>query len=106
MTVPEWVSVDHRSAGTRHLIPDRERTHCEQPVVNRSEQMATDTKEILHGSVHREKSLRVGGGFESAHLSFALPRGLMRDFGAIVGVLFRAVDHRRHHGPERHRVAA
>ena len=106
MTIPEWVSVDHRSAGTRHLISDAERARSEQPVVNRSEQMAIDTKEILHGSVYREKSLRVGGGLESAHLSFALPRGLMRHLRAIVGVLFRAVDHRRHHGPERRRVAA
>jgi len=106
MTVPEWVSVDRRSAGTRHLISDAERARSEQPVVNRSEQMSIDTKEILHGFVHREKSLRVGGGLELAHLSLALPRGLMRHLCAIVGVLFRAVDHRRHHGPERRRVAA
>ena len=41
------------------------------------QEMAADAKEILHGSVHREKPLRVRGGCEPAHLSFALPRGLM-----------------------------
>ena len=106
MTIPEWLSVQQHSAGAGHLVSDPERTGSDQPVVNRSEQMAIDTKEILHGFVYREKSLRVGGGLELAHLSFALPRGLMRHLRAIVGILFRAVDHRRHHGSERHRVAA
>ena len=44
------------------------------------QEVAADTKEILDGSVHREKPLRVGGGFEPTHLTLALPRRLMREF--------------------------
>ena len=65
------------SAGTRHLIPHAERTGSQRPVVNRSEQVTADTEEVLHESVHREKPLRVRGGFEPAHLSLALSRRLM-----------------------------
>ena len=50
--------------------------------------------------------LHVGGGFEASHLALALPGRLVRDFGAAVRVLVRAVNYRRHHGAERRRVAA
>ena len=46
------------------------------------------------------------GRCEPAHLSFALPRGLMRDLRSIVLVLPGAVHHGRHHGAARGRVAA
>ena len=42
------------------------------------QEMAADTKEILDGSVHREKPLRVRGRFEPAHLALALPSRLVR----------------------------
>ena len=56
-------------------------------------------KEILNGPVHREKPLRVGGGFEPPHLVLPLPGRLVGDFRPIVRVPVRTVDHRRHHGP-------
>ena len=61
------------------------------------QEVAADTKEILHGSVHREKPLRVRGGLEPPHLALPLPRRLVGDFRPIVRVLVRAVDHGRHH---------
>ena len=67
-------------------------------MVNGSEQMASNPKEILNESVHREKPLCVGDGREPAHLPFALPHGLMGDLRSIVLVLPRAVHDRRHHG--------
>ncbi len=67
-------------------------------MVNGSEQVTAHSEEIQHEAVDREKPLRVRGGFEPAHLSFALPRGLMRDLRAIVFVLPGAVDHGRHCG--------
>ena len=76
-TIPRWLGFHHRSASTRHLIPDAERTRSQRTVVNSSEQVAADPKEIPHESVYRKKSLRVRGGFESAHLSLALARRLM-----------------------------
>ena len=62
-------------------------------MVSSSEQVAAKPKEILHESVHWEKPLSVRGGREPAHLSLALPRGLMRDLRPIVFVLPGAVNH-------------
>jgi len=41
--------------------------------------------------VERQNALGSAGGFESAHLSFSHPNGLMRNLGAIVGILLRIV---------------
>ena len=106
MPIPGWLGVHHCSAGRRYLIPDAERTRSEQPVVNRSEQVTADTKEILHGSVHRKKSLGVCSGLEAPHLTLALAGRLVRNLRTIVLVLPRAVHHRRHHGAVRGGVAA
>ena len=46
------------------------------------------------------------GGLEAPHLTLALPGRLVGDLGTIVRVLVRDMDHRRHHGPARRRVAA
>ena len=62
------------------------------------QEVAADPKQILNGSVHREKPLRLASGFEPAHLSFSLPGRLVGDFRPIVRVLVRAVNHRRHYG--------
>ena len=63
------------------------------------QKVTAQPKEILNGPVHREKPLRVGGGFEPPHLVFPLPGRLVGDFRTIVRVSVRTVDHRRHHGP-------
>jgi hypothetical protein len=41
--------------------------------------------------VERQKALSLPGGFESAHLSFSHPSGLMRNLGPIVGILLGIV---------------
>ncbi len=89
------------SAGEGHLIPDAERARSEQPVVHSPEQMTANTEQILDGSVHREKPLRVRGRFEPAHLALALPGRLVRDLGTIVRVLVCDVDDGRHHSSVR-----
>ena len=48
----------------------------------------------------------MGGRLESAHLMLPLAGRLMRDLGSIVFVLPGTVDHGRHHGTMRGRVAA
>ncbi len=48
----------------------------------------------------------MGGRLEPAHLALSLAGGLMRDFRAIVFVLPGTVDHGRHLGAVRGRVAA
>ena len=62
------------------------------------QEVATDPEEILNGPMHREKPLRVRGGFEAAHLPFPLPGRLVGDFRPVVRVMVRAVDHGPHHG--------
>ena len=71
-----------------------------------SQEVAADPKEILHGAVHSEKPLRVRGGLKTPHLTLPLPGRLVRDFGPVVRVPVRAVDHGRHHGAAGREVAA
>ena len=71
-----------------------------------AQQVTSDTKEILHKSVHRQEALRVGGRFEPSHLPLALPRRLMRAFRSIVLVSGGAVHHRRHGPAVGSRIAA
>ena len=67
--------------------------------------MPSNTKEILDGAVDGEKSLGLAGRFELAHLSFSLACGLIRDFGAVVGVAAGVVIHGRQDGSQRRPVA-
>ena len=48
--------------------------------------MAADLEQVANHTVNGEESLGLGHGLEAPHLSLALPRGLLRDFGSIVGV--------------------
>ncbi len=89
----------HSSASDAgHLSPDTAGLCSQEPMMDGPQEVAADTKEILDRTVHREKPLRVGSRFEPAHLTLPLPGRLVRDFGPIVRVLVRAVDHGRHHG--------
>ena len=60
--------------------------------------MSAQPEAILHQAVHGHEPLHVGGRLEAPHLALALPGRLVGDFGAIVRVPVRAVNHRRHHG--------
>jgi len=99
-------SVRARSAGARHLIPEDEGARSQQTVVDRAEQMSAHAKEVLNGSVHREKSLRVGSRLEATHLAFPLPSRLAGDFHPIVRVMVGAMNHERHYGAEPRGVTA
>ena len=73
--------------------------------MGRPQQVSTDPKQILHGTVHRQEALRVADRRESSHLALALPRRLMRDFRSVVLILLRAVHDGRHHGTVRRGIA-
>jgi len=68
--------------------------------------MSAHSEEILHQAVHGHEPLHVGGRLEAAHLALTLTGRLMRDVRAIVFVLPGTVDHGRHHGTVRRRIAA
>ena len=74
---PGLAGLGQISGGTRHLLPDPERTCTQQAMVDGSQQVAAETEQIQHDAVDREQSLRVRGGFEPAHLSLALSRRLV-----------------------------
>src|SRR5712692_5712799 len=68
--------------------------------------MTPHAKEIPNEAVHRQESLHLSAGFEPPHLPLALASRLMRDFGAIVLVLLRAVNDGWPHDAVGRRVAA
>ena len=74
---PAMAHIRRDSAGPRHLIPETERAGSQETAVSCPQEVASNTKEILNGSVHREKPLRVGSGFEPAHLALSLPGRLV-----------------------------
>ena len=62
-----------------------------EPIVSGPHQVTSDPKEIIDGCMDGEKLLNLPQGLEAAHVTFALSRGLMGDFGTVVGVLLGAV---------------
>ena len=73
-------------------------------MVSRTQEMTTDPKEILHHAVGRRETLQMDRRLEASHLALTLSRRLMRHLGAVVCILIRTVDHRRHHGPVSRRI--
>lgn len=65
-------------------------------MMNGPQPVSPHSKQILHNSVDVEETLRVVRRSEPAHLPFALSRGLIGGFGAIVRVAGRVVGDRRH----------
>ena len=76
------------------------------PMMHRSHQVTANAEEVAEESMHGQESLCLPGRFEPAHLSLALPCGLVGDFGAIVLVSVRAMGDGRHDRSVRSPVAA
>jgi hypothetical protein len=74
-------------------------------VVERPQQVASDSEEILDDCMYRPESLRLSHGFKSSHLSLALSDRLMRDFSPIVSIAFGVVHDRRHDSAVRSLIA-
>jgi len=62
-----------------------------------TEQIATDSAEILHETVHRQEALGVSCRFEPTHLALSVTRRFMRHLGAVVRELAGDVTHGGHH---------
>jgi hypothetical protein len=74
-------------------------------VIDRPQQVTSDSEEILDDSVDRPESLYLSHGFEPSHLSLTLSDRFMRDFSPIVGVAIGVVQDRRHQGAARCLIA-
>ena len=57
--------------------------------MRRPQQMPANPEEILDDAVDGREALEMGGRLEAAHLALALPRRLVGDLRAIVGILVR-----------------
>ena len=80
---------DSFSAGARHRIPFNERASAEQTVVSRSQEVSTDSEQILHDTVNRREPLELSGRLETPHLALTLSGRLMGDLRAVIRVLIR-----------------
>ena len=76
----------HRLLRAYHFLPDLERPRSQYPVVDRLDQVAAETKEILSESMQHQKPLSLSRRRKSAHMIFLLPCRLMRHFRSIVGI--------------------
>ena len=75
-------------------------------MMHRSHQVTANAEEVADESMHGQESLCLPGRFKPAHLSLALPCGLVGDFGAIVLVSVRAIGDGWHDRSVRSAVAA
>ena len=92
------------SGGRGHLVPDVKGPRPQQPLVRCAQEMPSDAKEIVHGAVDGQQTLRVRRRLEPPHLPLPVARRLVRDLRPIVRVLPHAVDDRRHHASVRRSV--
>ena len=91
--------------GTRHRLPFDEGPRSQHTMMGRPQQMSAHPEEILPHAVDRREALQLDGRLEAPHLALMLSRRLMRHLGAVVRILIRDVNDRRHHGPRGRRVA-
>ena len=91
---------------TTPRIPCNERASAEQTVVSRSQEVSTDSEQILHDTVNRREPLELSGRLEPPHLALTLSGRLLGDLRAVIRVLIGAVKHRRHHRATGGRVTA
>ena len=75
-------------------------------MVSRSQEVSTDSEQILHDTVNRREPLELSGRLETPHLALTLSGRLMGDLRAVIRVLIGAVKHRRHHRATGGRVTA
>ena len=68
--------------------------------------MAAHAEEILDDAVDGCEALQMARRLEAPPLAFTLTGWLMRDFGAVIRIPIRAVDHRRHDRPASGRITA
>ena len=75
-------------------------------MVSRSQEVSTDSEQILHDTVNRRELLELSGRLETPHLALTLSGRLMGDLRAVIRILIGAVKHRRHHRATGGRVTA
>jgi hypothetical protein len=68
----------------RHLLPGGEGLRADHPGVGGGQEMPTEAKQIVDGSVGRQEPLGLSGGLEPAHLPFLLAGWLMRELGPVI----------------------
>jgi len=96
--------VDALSSGDG--VPGDERPHPQEPLVAGVKQMPSDGEEVANDAMDGEEPLGLRHGFETPHVCLTTARGLMRDFGPVVGIARHVMDDGRHDHTMRGAVAA
>jgi hypothetical protein len=96
--------VDALSSGDG--VPGDERQRPQEPLVAGAKQMPSDGEEVANDTVDGEEPLGLRHGFEAPHVCLTTARGLMRDFGPVVGIARHVMDDGRHDDTMRGAVAA
>ena len=86
-------------SGHDRSVPRDERPRTYESLVAGAEEMSPDGEEVTDDTVDGEEPLGLRHRFEAPHVCLAAPRGLVRDFGAVVGIARGVVDDGRHHDP-------
>ena len=74
-------------------------------MIRGAQQVTSHSEKILNDTMEGQEPLCLAGRFEAPHITFPLPRRLMRNFNAIVGVTLRVVRDFAQDRSNRRRVA-
>jgi hypothetical protein len=94
-----------KGSGRRCGAPRGERARTQKSLMAGPKPMSPNDEQVAHDVVDREESLSLCRRLETPHLALAQARRMVGDFGPVVGVASRVVDHGRHDHPLRGTVA-
>src|SRR5262245_46696289 len=104
-TNPSWSRISW-TLSSGDGVPGDERARPQEPLVAGAKQMPSDGEEVPNDAVDGEEPLGLRHGFETPHVCLTTARGLMRDFGPVVGIPRHVMDDGRHDDTMRGAVAA
>src|SRR5262245_40227386 len=93
-TNPSWSRISW-TLSSGDGVPGDERARPQEPLVAGAKQMPSDGEEVPNDAVDGEEPLGLRHGFEAPHVCLTTARGLMRDFGPVVGIARHVMDDER-----------
>ena len=94
-----------KRSGRRYGAPRGERARTQKSLMAGPKPMSPNGEQVAHNVVDREEPLGLCRRFETPHVALASARRLVGDYGPVVGVAGRVVDHGRHDHAVRGTVA-
>jgi hypothetical protein len=91
-------------SGCGHGVPAAERTRTQPPLLGGTQLMSSAGEQVPYDIMDGKEALCLCSR-SKAHVALALPRGLVGDFGPVVGVAGGVMHDRRHDDSVRGAVA-